>query len=464
MRLGVAAVGVTAIGLVAVFAVQRLNDAERYRRLVLTGEQALSSGNSYAAIEAFSGAIGLRSDSMTSHLRRGEAYRAQRRLDDAARDFREAARLQPGATDPLIALGTLYDSRGDTAEAAEWYARAAAIDRQSPPLLYHLALTRYRSGQAAAAIDPLRQAIALNAGFDEALYLLGVVLRDTQDNAGAIEALERAVRANPDLAQAREELADLYRTQQRYSDEMTQLTALATLDPRGDRDVAIALAQARRGEFDSAEATLTAASDRAPDDSQIALTRGRVRVLRAESTDNRARREAWATDAVVALERALGGTARRSEGLALFGRALYLKGDVDEAARILREAVATMPFSRAAFLYLADAEEALGNPDDARTWLSRFDALEGDSVPALERTTRARRLGGLAVQAGDYSQARTQLEPLLTAHPDDTVLLTWVAEARWHTGDAPGAREALAQAVRLAPRDPAVRRLRTVIR
>ena len=183
---------------------------------------------------------------MSSHLRRGEAYRAQRRLDDAARDFRQAAQLQPGATDPLVALAALYDGRGDTAEAAEWYARAAAIDRQSPPLLYQLALTRYRSGQAAAAIDPLRQAIALDAGFDEALYLLGVVLRDTQDTAGAIEALELAIRANPGLAPAREELADLYQTQSRYSDEMSQLTALASLDPRSTRDVAIAPAAAPR--------------------------------------------------------------------------------------------------------------------------------------------------------------------------------------------------------------------------
>jgi tetratricopeptide (TPR) repeat protein len=460
----VAAVGIVAIGVVAVLAVQRLNEAERYRQLVLTGEQALASGNSYAAIEAFSGAIALRNESMTAHLRRGEAYRSQRRLDDAARDFREAARLQPGATDPLVALAALHDGRGDAAEAAEWYARAAAIDRQSPPLLYQLALTRYRSGQAAAAIDPLRQAIALDAGFDEALYLLGLVLRDTQDTAGAIEALERAIRANPSLAPAREELADLYQSQRRYSDEMSQLTALASLDPRSARDVSIALSQARRGEFDSAEATLTAALERAPDDSQLALTRGRVRVMRAEATSDRARRIGWATDAVTALERALGGTARRSEGLALYGRALYLKGDVEEAARILREAVATTPFSRAAFLYLADAADALGDAVEAREWLARYDALEGDSVAPDVSLARSRRLGGLAVQVGDYTDARARLEPLLAAAPQDVVLLCWIAESRWHTGDAEGARTALQQAVAVAPRDPNVRRLRLMIR
>lgn len=460
MRLGVAAVGVAAIGVVAVLAVQRLNEAERFRQLVETGELALTSGNTYAAIEAFSGAIALRDDSMTSHLRRGEAYRAQRRFDDAGRDFREAVRLQPGATDPLLALATLYDAQGDPAEAAEWLGRAAAIDRQSPSLLYRLALTRYRSGQAAAAIDPLRQVVALNAGFDEALYLLGLVLRDTQDLAGAVEALERAVRANPSLAPAREELADLYRAQGRGADEMTQLTALASLDPRSARDVDIALAQARRGEFDAAEATLSALAVRAPDESLVPLTRGRIRVMRAEAATSSTQREAWATDAVTALERALGGTVRRSEGLTLYGRALFLRGEAAEAARILREAVATTPFDRRAFLYLADAAEGLDDPVEARQWLLRFDALEGDAG----RAVRSRRLGGLAVATGDYRDARTRLEPLVAAAPDDVELLGWIAEARWHTGDTERAREALARGLALAPRDPVLRRLRPVIR
>jgi tetratricopeptide (TPR) repeat protein len=464
VRLGIAAAGVALLGVVAVLAVQRLNDAERYRQFVATGEQALAAGNTYAAIEAFSGAIALRADSMTSHLRRGQAYLAQRRPDDAIRDFRDAARLQPGATEPLMALASLHDGRGDTAEAAEWFSRAAAIDRQSPTLLYQLALTRYRSGQAAAAIEPLRQAIALNASFDEALYLLGLVLRDTQDPKGAMDALERAVRINPDLAPAREELADLYRVHQRASDEMSQLTALASLDPRTGREAAIALAQARRGEFDLAEATLTAANERVPGDSLIALARGRVRIIRAEAATDPAARVRWATEAEAALERALGGTARRAEGMALYGRALFLQGEVADAARILRGAVATTPFSRAALLYLADAAEALNNPVEAREWLARFDALEGDTATPAVRRARARRLGGLAVDVGDYREALTRLTPLVADAPGDTTLLGWVAEARWHSGDEDGARAALTQALALSPGDPHLRRLRQMMR
>ena len=69
------------------------------RRGAWRGDQTL------AAIEDYSGAIVLRPDSMLAHLRRGETYRQRGDLDDAARDFREAASLDPTATRPLEELG-----------------------------------------------------------------------------------------------------------------------------------------------------------------------------------------------------------------------------------------------------------------------------------------------------------------------------------------------------------------------
>jgi tetratricopeptide (TPR) repeat protein len=456
----VALAGLVVVGVAAVLVVSRLNEAERYRRLVLTGEQALAAGNTYLAIETFSGAIALRADSVTSHLRRGDAYRAQRRFEDAARDYREAARLQPGAIDPLLALAALEEAQANAAGAAEWYAQAASIDRQSPTLLYRLALTRFRSGQPAAAVEPLRQAITLEPGFDEALYLLGVALRDLQDTAGATDALERAVRANPSLAPAREELADLYRALGRSADEMTQLLALSTRQPGRDREIAIGLAQAAHGDFEAARATFAAAETRHPGDSHLALARGRVILQQAESSRSEPDRRRLANEALVPLEQALGGTVRRSEGLAAYGRALHLSGDPAEATRLLREAVTTTPFARDAFQYLAEALAATGNFDEARVWLSRFDVLAGPQA----RAERQRRLGEWSLRVGDYRAVRGHLDPLATAESTDVALLTWSAEAHWHTGDADGARSLLARAAALAPRDPAVRRLRTIIR
>ena len=79
-----------------------------YRNALSRGDTALRDDQTFAAIEAYSGAIALRGDSMLAYLRRGETY--QRRgdrgdLDAAARDFRKAASLDPSATHPLEALG-----------------------------------------------------------------------------------------------------------------------------------------------------------------------------------------------------------------------------------------------------------------------------------------------------------------------------------------------------------------------
>src|SRR5688572_5632445 len=187
MKLALAVAGLIGLAVASTLAVQQLNRGEQFRVLMADGDQALDAGNTYAAIEAYSGAMALRPDSMASHLRRGKAWQAQRRQDEAIRDYMEAARLQSGAADPLLALAELYEARGDVAHAAEWYGRAAEVDPQNRALLYRLAMVRYRAGRSGSAIDPLRKAVTLDAGFDEAHYLLGVVLRDAQDVARSEE-------------------------------------------------------------------------------------------------------------------------------------------------------------------------------------------------------------------------------------------------------------------------------------
>jgi tetratricopeptide (TPR) repeat protein len=464
MKLVLALAGLVGLAIASALVVQQVDRDQQFRTLMAAGDSALAAGNSYAAQESFSGAVTLRADSMVAHLRRGQAHQALRRHEEAVRDYLEAARLQPGAADPLLALAALYDGRGETAQAAEWYARAAVVDGQNPGLLYRLALARYRAGQAATTLEPLRRALVLEPGFDEAHYLLGLALRDTQDMAGAMASLERAIQANPSLTAAREELADLYRTQGRLADEMVQLLALASADARGPRDVAIALAEARQGRFDSALTTLAAARARYPSDSQVTVALGRVHLMRAEAAPNAAARKAMAQQALPPLEEALGARARRSEGLALYGRALFLTGDVTGAERLLQEAVATSPFDRDAFRYLADAAEALGQHAQAREWLARFDAIEGDTAPAAVRSARRRRLGGLALAAGDAAGALPLLERARQEAPADAELLGWLADARWKTGDADGARQALSEALARAPRDAGLRRLRQTIR
>ncbi len=457
---GVLAVVLVGAAIGGAVLIQRLNSDRQYRLLLAAGDQALAAGETYRAVEAFSGALAFRPSSMVAYLRRGEAYRAQRRDEDAIRDWRAATRLAPEAPQPLVALGDLFDARGQFAESAQWYGQAVERLRdEDPSLLYRLALARYRAGAAGAALAPLEQAIGRNDTSAEAQYLLGLLYRDTNNPARAIQSIELALTIAPDLIAAREELADLYRAQGRTVDEMAQLQLLAR-DGQPSRKVAIGLAEARQGHLDSALGTLSGALAGARDDSQILLAIGRVYLARAE----RSRDSDSIQRAAAALEQALGGTARRSEGLALYGRVLYVSGRDADAERILTDAVATSPADPEAFGFLADAAERLGHHLTARDALINLDALEGDTATAAARMDRAKRIGDLSLRAGDFKAAAQYLGRALDAGPDDAITLGLLAEARWRQGDLESAKTLLARGLAANPRDPRLQRLARLIR
>ncbi len=440
--------------------IQVVDRDRNYRALLAEGDRALAASNAFAAGASYSSALGLRPESVAAHIRRGQAYREQHREEDAIHDWSDAAHLAPQSTQPLELLGDLYSARGEDAKAATYYDRCVQLDAQDPTRLYKLGLALYRAGKPAAAVDPLRSAVAINDNFGEAHYLLGLVLRDTQATPQAIAELERAIRVAPSLLAAREELADLYRASGRPVDELTQLQALASLDPQTPRRIAIALAEARQRHFDGAIATLTDAAAGDPGNSQVQLALGRVYLAKAEhGMDRRS-----ITLALSALERALGGTARRSEGLTLLGRALYLSGDYRGADNILREAVATTPLIPEAFAYLADTCERLGQFDDARDALDRLDALEGDTATRAVRAARARRIGGLALKTGDAAGAALYLQRAIDGGERDAGTLGQLADARWREGRLAEARTTLASALTLAPKDPELLRLKRLMR
>ena len=71
-----------------------------HRELIRRGDAAMAAGDLSAALEAFSGAIALKGDSMIGYLMRGDAYRRRDELEAALRDLRQAAELDPTAPKP----------------------------------------------------------------------------------------------------------------------------------------------------------------------------------------------------------------------------------------------------------------------------------------------------------------------------------------------------------------------------
>jgi len=85
-----------------------------FRRLIALGDASLAREQTYVAIEAFSGALALRPDSMVAHLKRGDTYRRRGELSAALRDLRDASGLDPS---PDVAAscgsdGVAFSTRG----------------------------------------------------------------------------------------------------------------------------------------------------------------------------------------------------------------------------------------------------------------------------------------------------------------------------------------------------------------
>lgn len=434
-----------------VLAWSALRQDREFQRLIAQGDVALTADQTFGAIEAFSGAMTLKPDSMVAHLKRGDTYLRRGELRAALRDLRDAVALDPTATRPRELLGDVHVALGRHDRAAQYYQSFIALDERSPRVLYKLALTHYRDGNAAAAIDPLHHAVALDDRVADAHHLLGLCLRAQERHAEALAPLQKALDLNPGLSAAREELADLLSTLGRTGDAIEQLEALAAIEPaRAQPMVAVGLAYARTGRTDAAILTLGRAAERYPEEPTVYTALGRVWLSRADAGSD-------ASALPKALE-ALGPVATRSsatsETLALFGRALLLSGDVNGAVRVLEQAVTRFPVEPSAFVTLATAAEKAGRPATARDALVSHVALTQSDDDRL-----AARIAELSLRIDDGAAALLWARRA-TIRDADAFRLVLLADALDRTGQAEAARQTLAQALAREPQNAFALRLR----
>jgi tetratricopeptide (TPR) repeat protein len=364
---------VTAVALV-VAAVLVWVDARRereFRRLIAVGDAALAGGQTFDAIEAFSGALALKPTSMAAALKRGDTYRRRGEYTAALRDLGQAASLDPTAPRPIELLGDVQTALGQYAVAAAEYQRYLAIDDRAPTVLYKLAIAHYRSGMAKRAVEPLRRAVAIDDRFAEAHYLLGLCLRET-DRTQSLRALRRALELNATFAAAREELARTYEGMGRWQDAIDQLEALAALEPtRAERLVNVGLAYERIGRRDTAVLTLGRAAERHPDAAIVYTALGRIWLASAEEQKD----PVALGKAIKALQPAVARADAASETRALYGRALALSGKMVAAERMLLQATATTPVDPSAYRYLAEVARRLGHAAVARDAAAKYAVL-----------------------------------------------------------------------------------------
>jgi tetratricopeptide (TPR) repeat protein len=371
-------ISVAAVAIVAA-TVLVLVDARRereFRRLIAVGDAALANGQTFDAIEAFSGALTLKPQSMLASLKRGDTYRRRGEYAAALRDLGQAAFLDPAAPRPIELLGDVQAALGQYAAAAAEYQRYLALDDRAPGVLYKLALAHYRNGMADRAVDPLRRAVAMDDRFAEAHYLLGLSLRDT-DRQQSLRALRRALEVNPTFAAAREELARVYEQMGRWQDAIDELEALAALEPsRPERLVNVGLAYARIGRRDTAVLTLGRAAERHPDATVVYTALGRIWLTSAEAQKD----PVALGKAIEALQPAAAQPDAVSETRSLYGRALALSGNMVAAERMLLQAIAMTPVDPSAYRYLAEVARRLGHGNVAKDAAAKYALLASSAL------------------------------------------------------------------------------------
>jgi len=420
-----------------------------YRELLLVGDAAAAAGDLVAAIEAFSGAIALKPDSMAAHLKRGEAYWRREDLETAARDLRRAVDLDSSAPRPRELLGDVSYALGRYERAADHYREYVELDDSSHRLYYKLGLAHYRAGGAEACIAALDGAVALDERSAETHYLRGLCLRDAQKPKEAVAALERAVALSPAMLQSREELAEVYGRLGRADHRIGQLEALRALDPGPSRQVALGLAHAEAGDASSAVQVLSRAARLYPAHRYTYVALGRVWLDVAHASDDRIA----LNKAIEALQNATGMEAN-GEALMLSGRALLLAGDVEAAERALQQATEKLPVEPAAFPFLADAAERLGHLEIAREALIDYDSLSPDTADPRRASRVAATIAELSMRLDDPATAVHWYARRAATTAPDAPLLARMAEAHLANGDPQAARTAVEKALALDPTHP----------
>lgn len=441
-----ALVFVAIIGVAGALAVSALVNEREFDRLMADGDAAFADDKPFQAIEAYSGAIARKPDSVLAHFKRGSVYQAQNELEAALRDLRSAADLDPGSLRVIESLGDVNTSLGRPERALERYEAFVALDDRNPRVFYKLGLARYRAGRTAEATKPLQQALALEATMVEAQYLLGLVQRDLGQLSAARKSLEEAARRAPaGQTSAREALAEVYLQDGDYGRAINQFEALAALEPaRPDRIVAVGLAQARAGRDEAALTTLSRAVERFPEATLVYAALGHVWLLQGQRHGDRVA----LTKAVEALARAASRPDASSELNADLGHAYLLTGDRVQAERSLRLAVARLPAPPDAYLRLAEITGRDGRILDARDSLLKYATLVGDDKPLAEV---AERIGDYSSRLNEPAMAARWFDRAIDEGGTSASLQAKLADAAIRAGDPARAEQAIKEGLAADP-------------
>ncbi|OLC55039.1 MAG: hypothetical protein AUH92_02955 [Acidobacteria bacterium 13_1_40CM_4_69_4] len=158
-------------------------------------------GDDATAIHAYVKALDLWGDFADAHYNLAGVLTRQKRWDEAAGQYREAVRLEPGNVQYLVNLAHSLIGRGRDQEARDLLRRALDIDPRSAVGYTNLGAIELAHGDVQAALRAYAEAVRLEPGNADYQRNLGVAQHEAGDRRAA-ESFRRALAirpADPDL-------------------------------------------------------------------------------------------------------------------------------------------------------------------------------------------------------------------------------------------------------------------------
>jgi predicted CXXCH cytochrome family protein len=183
-------------------AAQRYN-ADRPEAHTNLGSFYARLGRFDAAHSEFTAALKLDPRYVPAYVNAADAYRAQRREEDAIRTLHEGIAAAPGSASLHYALGLAYVRAGQRAAALPEFARAVELGPSEARYAYVYAVALHSLGRSAEAVRALERDATRWPRNRDILFALATMERDAGHRDNARRAAQRLLEANPDDREAR---------------------------------------------------------------------------------------------------------------------------------------------------------------------------------------------------------------------------------------------------------------------
>ena len=406
-----------------------------------TAENATALGIWYAdhkqfdcAAGAFREALKSDPDSAKLHYFEGLALIGGGHPDEAVKALRASSQADPHALQPHLALGDLYLAMNQRADAEAQWRQVLAIDPQSEPALEGLSGALLDDEDYAAVIVLLR-----NSARTETLTInLAKALGKTGYLEDAHTVLTEAMQISPhsvDLARA---MTVVLIKMNRSADAIKLLETTQNEHP-GVLDVQVDLLRilVHQNQFDRAGAICSSLLKLRPDDPEVLQLCGSVD--RAAGNYDQAKTH---------LQAAIAANPDVYDSQYNLGAVLVTLRQWHEAEAHLRKAIALDPKAPEVHVELAKALRGLGDSQQAAQEIKTYEQLKKAAAAESDAAVAASQ-GDKEINKGNAQQAAAAYRQAIDQDPANAVYRYKLAMALRQSGDVPGQRAQLEEAVRL---------------